>query len=60
MADAAPGPMTVDAFLAWAEDQPGRYELENGRIVAMAPERLGHVPREDGVVQRARGGGRGG
>lgn len=43
MADAAPAPMTVDAFLAWAEDQPGRYELENGRIVAMAPERLGHV-----------------
>lgn len=43
MADAAPGPMTVDAFLAWSEDQPGRYELENGRVVAMAPERLGHV-----------------
>lgn len=43
MADAAPAPMTVDAFLAWAADQPGRYELENGRAVAMAPERLGHV-----------------
>ena len=35
--------MTVDAFLTWAADQPGRYELESGRPVAMAPERLGHV-----------------
>ncbi len=43
MVDAAPAPMTVDAFLAWAADQPGRYELENGYAVAMAPERLGHV-----------------
>ena len=35
--------MMIDAFLAWAADQPGRYELENGYAVAMAPERLGHV-----------------
>ncbi|RYC30703.1 Uma2 family endonuclease [Lichenibacterium minor] len=35
--------MTVDAFLAWALEQPGRYELENGHPVAMAPERMGHV-----------------
>ena len=35
--------MTVDAFLAWAMEQPGRYELEDGRAVAMAPERMAHV-----------------
>ena len=35
--------MTVDEFLAWVMEQPGRYELEDGHVVAMAPERLGHV-----------------
>lgn len=43
MADAASSKMTVDEFLAWAVEQPGRYELENGRVVAMAPERMGHI-----------------
>lgn len=34
---------TADAFIAWAMDQPdGRFELENGAVVAMAPERVGH------------------
>jgi Uma2 family endonuclease len=32
---------TADEFLAWAIEQPtGRYELHNGRVVAMAPDRL--------------------
>ncbi|MGO8952557.1 MAG: hypothetical protein ACLQF2_04345 [Rhodomicrobium sp.] len=35
--------MTVDEFLAWAEENPGRYELSNGEVYAMAPERLGHA-----------------
>src|SRR5215471_6377304 len=36
--------MTVPQFLAWAETQEnGRYELVRGEIVAMAPERWGHV-----------------
>lgn len=35
--------MTVDEFLAWAGENPGRYELSSGEIVAMAPERLGHA-----------------
>ncbi|WP_237479110.1 Uma2 family endonuclease [Lichenibacterium dinghuense] len=48
MADVAPAPTTVDAFLAWAADQPGRYELEDGRAVAVAPERLGHVLAKTG------------
>lgn len=35
--------MSVDEFLAWAEDRPGRYEFDRGRVVAMAPERAGHA-----------------
>ena len=35
--------MNVAEFLAWAETQPdGRYELLDGEIVAMAPERVRH------------------
>jgi Uma2 family endonuclease len=43
MADANQAPMTVDEFLAWAEEQEGRYELFNGQIYAMSPERAGHA-----------------
>lgn len=44
--------MTADEFLAWAEQQEGKYELHNGYVVpknrdpetwAMAPERVRHV-----------------
>lgn len=43
-ADIPPGPMSREAFLAWAEQQPrGRYERLDGRIIAMAPERASHV-----------------
>lgn len=41
-----PGParLTADAFLAWAVEQTsGRFELSLGEVVAMAPERAGHV-----------------
>jgi Uma2 family endonuclease len=36
--------MTVDAFETWLCEAapPGRYELSAGRVVAMAPERMGH------------------
>ena len=34
---------TVDEFLAWAEHQPGRYELLDGEILAMSPERSRHA-----------------
>jgi Uma2 family endonuclease len=34
--------MTVDEYLAWAEGQPGRYELYAGTVYAMAPERARH------------------
>jgi Uma2 family endonuclease len=35
--------MTVDEYLAWAEDRPGRYELYAGTVYAMAPERARHA-----------------
>jgi Uma2 family endonuclease len=35
--------MTVDEFLAWAQDQPGRYELVDGEIYTMSPEAAGHA-----------------
>ncbi len=34
---------TADEFIAWALEQPtGRFELDNGIVVAMAPERVNH------------------
>ncbi|MCF6198981.1 MAG: Uma2 family endonuclease [Hyphomicrobiaceae bacterium] len=35
--------MTVDEFLLWACEQPGRYELIDGIPVAMSPERVRHT-----------------
>lgn len=35
--------MNVDEFLAWALDQPGRYELFRGEVYAMSPETIGHA-----------------
>ncbi|KQO87224.1 hypothetical protein ASF36_07565 [Methylobacterium sp. Leaf90] len=35
--------MNVDEFLAWAEGQPGRYELVDGEVFAMSPERIRHA-----------------
>lgn len=35
--------MTVDEFLAWAEAQPGRYELHGGEVFSMAAERTVHA-----------------
>lgn len=35
---------TADEFITWALDQAaGRFELDNGTIVAMAPERVNHT-----------------
>ena len=36
-------PMSVDEFLDWAEGRQGKYELEDGRVVAMATERAIHA-----------------
>jgi Uma2 family endonuclease len=35
--------MSVDEFINWAADQPGRYELINGEPVAVSPERAVHA-----------------
>lgn len=35
--------MTVDEFLAWAQERPGRYELFRGEVYPMSPETIGHV-----------------
>src|SRR5436190_3566552 len=35
--------MSVDEYLAWAEDQPGRFELYAGVVYAMAPEQAKHA-----------------
>jgi Uma2 family endonuclease len=35
--------MTVDEFLLWAERQPKRYELVDGEVFVMAPERARHA-----------------
>lgn len=43
-------PMTVDEFLAWAEGRQGRYELYNGIVYAMAPERAGHAEVKHAVA----------
>jgi len=41
--------LTVDEYLAWAEQQPGRYELLDGAVVAMSPEGAGHAERKAAV-----------
>ncbi len=35
--------MTVDEFLLWYVDQPGRFELYAGQVYAMSPERSYHA-----------------
>jgi Uma2 family endonuclease len=42
--------MTVDEFLAWAQAQEeGRYELQDGHVIAMAPERVVHTETKGAV-----------
>jgi Uma2 family endonuclease len=44
-------PMTADAYLAWLEEQPTwRYELVDGQIIAMNPQRLEHIDVKIAVV----------
>ena len=38
-----PKPVSIPEYLSWAERQEGKFELHDGAIVAMAPERVGHV-----------------
>ena len=43
--------MTVDEFLVWAEGQPGRHELFEGVVYAMAPERSAHAETKHRVAR---------
>jgi Uma2 family endonuclease len=43
MSDAAGQQMSVDEFLAWADGREGKWELHDGRVVAMAPEMAVHA-----------------
>jgi Uma2 family endonuclease len=48
--------MTVDEFLAWSGENPGRYELVDGEILAMAPQRLGHADAKYAIQTALRAG----
>ncbi len=52
MAEPAVARMTVEAFLRWVERQPGRFELVDGAVVAMAPERAAHARVKFEVAKR--------
>ncbi len=54
MSDPAPRRMTPDEFIAWAMEQPEgeHYELFNGEIVTMAPERSMHALTKFQVASR--------
>ena len=39
----APKRMTVDEYLVWAQERPGRYELIDGVVRQMSPETSGHA-----------------
>jgi Uma2 family endonuclease len=41
--------MTVDEYLTWAEERPGRYELLDGSVFAMSPEGAGHAEKKAAV-----------
>jgi Uma2 family endonuclease len=41
--------MTADEFMPWAMNQPKRYELVGGEVVAMSPERVGHTESKGNV-----------
>jgi len=48
--------MTVDQYLAWAQDQPGRYELIRGEVCAMSPETAGHADVKAAIYVAMRNG----
>ena len=39
----SPPKMTVDEFLVWAMSRPGKFELIDGVVYQMSPERLKHL-----------------
>jgi Uma2 family endonuclease len=52
-ATSAPGPMTADEFFVWAAGLgQGRWELLDGRAVAMAPEQIRHAAIKGRIYRR--------
>jgi Uma2 family endonuclease len=51
MSVAVKEPMSADEFLLWAEAQDGRWELQDGALVAMAPERVVHAETKGRVYR---------
>ena len=45
-----PKRMTVDEYLAWAKERPGRYELIDGVVREMAPETSDHADAKHAAV----------
>ena len=43
MSDPATKLMTVDEYLAWGEGREGRFELRDGVVVSISPERSAHL-----------------
>jgi Uma2 family endonuclease len=54
MSGPAPVRMTADEFIAWAMSQPEgeRYELADGEVIAMAPERSAHARAKGHIFRR--------
>ncbi|MDR7037826.1 MULTISPECIES: Uma2 family endonuclease [Methylobacterium] len=48
--------MTVEEFLSWAEGRPGRYELIDGLVVAMSPQRVRHAETKLAIHDALRAG----
>jgi Uma2 family endonuclease len=48
--------MSVDEYLAWAESNPGHYELYRGEVFAMSPETLEHADAKFAVHAALRAG----
>jgi Uma2 family endonuclease len=49
-----PKRLTADEFIAWAMGHEGRFELEAGEVVAMAPERAAHARTKGNVYAALR------
>jgi Putative restriction endonuclease len=47
--------MTVDEFLAWGEEREGRWELQDGEVLAMSPERYVHIETKFEVAAALKG-----
>lgn len=54
VAEPLPRGLTAEQFLAWGESQDGKFELHDGQVVAMAPERIAHGDLKGEIFARCR------